>query len=431
MSSTYDHPSRRLQTEGIFRRALGAGDASPTGGTQAAGHGRAVHRDDGSYESRTEPTLDDRAMPADTEAPEPSLSSLPPVPPPQDDDPLPVVGRRDPLHVLRWAVGSLITVAVSIAIGVLLLLPGTTLQFTEASRFAGWLPAWTTEALARLSGKAIVRHDPLPVAAESALPPPATTPAQTSNSASKSASSSASNSESDSASAPAQTAPASSAAVAVREHQPTPSMMAADRSGSPRAGAEGTTSIATTGNPADGASAPTPTAATPTAAAIAPINPTTPAATPPKSDRQRLARADKGPAQPPTASVSKRTGKPLPSPTVVAGKSARLSGAKAIRAQQRDEQAIRTSSPRSIFVQYVALRTKADAQAWLARHRGLARTRVVAVKAPGKGLQYAVVSGPFASRKDATAFAARDGVASTPWLRPQPSLSAALPAERQ
>jgi len=164
---------------------------------------------------------------------------------------------------------------------------------------------------------------------------------------------------------------------------------------------------------------------------MASTKPAAPSVAQPKPVGKMLARTDSGPAHRPTTSVDKRTGKPSPAPKLAAGKLAKAHGAPALRAGQRDEQAIRTSSPRSIFVQYVSLRTKADAQAWLARHRGLARTRVVAVKTPGKGLQYAVVSGPFASRKDANAFAAKDGVASAPWFRPQPSLRAALPAAQQ
>ncbi len=109
--------------------------------------------------------------------------------------------------------------------------------------------------------------------------------------------------------------------------------------------------------------------------------------------------------------------------------------AKSAKSAQRSErgidQAIRDAAADSIFVQHASLSSIADAKAWRAKHSVLSKAKIVAVSTQDKGIRYAVISGPFASRKDAEEFAARDGVPSGPWLRPQKLLQAALLPEKR
>lgn len=101
------------------------------------------------------------------------------------------------------------------------------------------------------------------------------------------------------------------------------------------------------------------------------------------------------------------------------------------QSERGTDQAIRKAPADSVFVQHASLASMADAQAWRTQHPALSKAKIVAVNTRDKGIRYAVISGPFASRKDAEEFAARDGVPTGPWLRPQKLLQAALlPAKR-
>jgi septal ring-binding cell division protein DamX len=68
----------------------------------------------------------------------------------------------------------------------------------------------------------------------------------------------------------------------------------------------------------------------------------------------------------------------------------------------------------------------AEAQEWRAQFAALNKSRIAAVKTPDKGVKYVVISGPFATQKEAESFAARPGVPADPWLRPLKSLQRAL-----
>lgn len=101
------------------------------------------------------------------------------------------------------------------------------------------------------------------------------------------------------------------------------------------------------------------------------------------------------------------------------------------RSERGVDQIVRQAKPGSFFVQHVSLGSMDEAQEWRAQHRALARARIAAVKTQDKGVKFAVVSGPFATRKEAENFAARPGVPVDPWLRPVKSLQDALqPASR-
>ncbi len=96
------------------------------------------------------------------------------------------------------------------------------------------------------------------------------------------------------------------------------------------------------------------------------------------------------------------------------------------RSERGVDQAIRNAAAGSFFVQHVSLGSMAEAQEWRAQYRALAQAKIVAVNTQDKGVKFAVVSGPFATRKEAETFAAREGVPPAPWLRPLKSLESAL-----
>ena len=50
----------------------------------------------------------------------------------------------------------------------------------------------------------------------------------------------------------------------------------------------------------------------------------------------------------------------------------------------------------------------------------------IAWKDAGKGVKFAVISGPFATRKEAESFSGLQGMPANPWLRPVKSLQSAL-----
>ena len=101
------------------------------------------------------------------------------------------------------------------------------------------------------------------------------------------------------------------------------------------------------------------------------------------------------------------------------------------RSERGVDQMVRQTKPGSFFVQHVSLGSMAEAQEWRAQYGALAKARIVAVNTQDKGVKFAVVSGPFATRKEAETYAGRQGMPADPWLRPVKSLqSALLPAGR-
>lgn len=101
------------------------------------------------------------------------------------------------------------------------------------------------------------------------------------------------------------------------------------------------------------------------------------------------------------------------------------------RSERGVDQLVQQARPGSFFVQHVSLGSMAEAQEWRAQYAALARSRIAAVNTQDKGVKFAVISGPFATRNEASDFAARPGVPADPWLRPVKSLQAALlPAAR-
>lgn len=101
------------------------------------------------------------------------------------------------------------------------------------------------------------------------------------------------------------------------------------------------------------------------------------------------------------------------------------------RSERGVDQLVRQTRPGSFFVQHVSLGSMAEAQEWRAQYGALSQARIAAVNTQDRGVKFAVISGPFATRKEAEAFAARSGVPADPWLRPVKSLQGALqPAGR-
>ena len=101
------------------------------------------------------------------------------------------------------------------------------------------------------------------------------------------------------------------------------------------------------------------------------------------------------------------------------------------RSERGVDALVRQTKQGSFFVQHVSLGSMAEAQEWRAQYGALSKARIVAVNTQDKGVKFAVISGPFATRKEAETFAARPGVPADPWLRPVKSLQGALqPAGR-
>ena len=95
------------------------------------------------------------------------------------------------------------------------------------------------------------------------------------------------------------------------------------------------------------------------------------------------------------------------------------------------DQLVRQTKAGSFFVQHVSLGSMAEAQEWRAQFGALTKAMIVAVNTQDKGVKFAVISGPFATRKEAETYAARSGMPPDPWLRPVRSLQTALlPASR-
>lgn len=107
-------------------------------------------------------------------------------------------------------------------------------------------------------------------------------------------------------------------------------------------------------------------------------------------------------------------------------KLAPLAEAMAPSSERGVEQLVEQAKSGSYFVQHVSLTSMAEAQEWRAQYPALKKSLIVAVSTQDQSTKFAVVSGPFAGRKEAEAFAARQGLPPDPWLRPLGSLQKAL-----
>jgi hypothetical protein len=144
-----------------------------------------------------------------------------------------------------------------------------------------------------------------------------------------------------------------------------------------------------------------------------------------RADSSTLAKADAASAEP-----AKPEATPEPKADTKA-EPVKAADALAPRSERGVDQLVRQSKPGSFFVQHVSLGSMAEAQEWRAQFGVLTKARIVAVNTQDKGVKFAVVSGPFATRKEAESYAGRQGMPPNPWLRPVKSLqSALLPAGR-
>ncbi len=135
-----------------------------------------------------------------------------------------------------------------------------------------------------------------------------------------------------------------------------------------------------------------------------------------KADAKTDAKAD---AKPEAKADARAEPKPATKPVP-------LADALAPRSESGVDAAVRAAKTGSFFVQHVSLGSMAEAQEWRAQYGALSGAKIVAVNTQDKGIKFAVVSGPFADRKQAEAFAAKPGVPADPWLRPVKSLQGAL-----
>ncbi len=117
---------------------------------------------------------------------------------------------------------------------------------------------------------------------------------------------------------------------------------------------------------------------------------------------------------------------PAASVTPPRNKLAPLAEAMAPRSERGVEQLVDQAKSGSYFVQHVSLTSMAEAQEWRAQYPALKKSLIAAVSTQDQSTKFAVVSGPFASRKEAEVFAARQGVPPDPWLRPLSSLQKAI-----
>ncbi len=170
-----------------------------------------------------------------------------------------------------------------------------------------------------------------------------------------------------------------------------------------------------------------------------------PEAAPPEAVTTEPPKAEAAPAEPAKAEAAKpeparnapskaelpKADLPRPEPAREAASATAPADVLAPRSERGVDQLVRAAKPGSFFVQHVSLGSMAEAQEWRAQHRALAQAKIAAVSTQDKGVKFAVVSGPFANRKEAEGFAARPGVPADPWLRPVKSLQGALqPASR-
>jgi cell division septation protein DedD len=118
-------------------------------------------------------------------------------------------------------------------------------------------------------------------------------------------------------------------------------------------------------------------------------------------------------------------------PAMVKPAAERIAEALAPRSERGVEQVVSQATAGSYFVQHVSLSSMSEAQEWRAQFPVLKKSRIAAVKTQDQGVKFAVLSGPFANRKEAEVFAGRQGVPADPWLRPLASLQKALLAPRR
>ena len=79
---------------------------------------------------------------------------------------------------------------------------------------------------------------------------------------------------------------------------------------------------------------------------------------------------------------------------------------------------IRQMPPGTFLVQHATVASYAEASAWLQAHGNLRRARIVANYLTGQaGVQFSVVSGPFKSLGDASAFVDAGGIPRDPQIR--------------
>ena len=156
-------------------------------------------------------------------------------------------------------------------------------------------------------------------------------------------------------------------------------------------------------------------AATAAVTAVAPVTTVLPVA--PAAQAAPTAAAEAAKAAP-KADEAKAIVKPEAKPA--------LAEALAPRSERGVDQQVRQAKAGSYFVQHVSLGSMAEAQEWRAQFAALSKAKIAAVSIQDQGIRFVVISGPFASRKEAEAFAARQGVPSDPWLRPVKSLQLAL-----
>ena len=143
----------------------------------------------------------------------------------------------------------------------------------------------------------------------------------------------------------------------------------------------------------------------------------------PQAEAKPEPKADTKPEVKPEAKAE-----PKPEAKTEAPAAAPVTAAEALapRSERGVDQSVKQARAGSYFVQHVSLGSMAEAQEWRAQYAALNKSRIAAVTTQDQGVKYAVVSGPFASLKEAEAFAARPGVPSDPWLRPVKSLQRAL-----
>lgn len=137
----------------------------------------------------------------------------------------------------------------------------------------------------------------------------------------------------------------------------------------------------------------------------------------------------------PLAAVTKLEVKPEVKPEIkpetAKPASERIADALAPRSERGVDEMVSQAAANSYFVQHVSLATMAEAQEWRAQYPALKKSRIAAVNTQDQGVKFAVLSGPFANRKESEAFAARQGVPADPWLRPLTSLQKALLTARR
>jgi hypothetical protein len=84
---------------------------------------------------------------------------------------------------------------------------------------------------------------------------------------------------------------------------------------------------------------------------------------------------------------------------------------------------VRQMPPGTFMVQHTIVPSYSEATLWLQAHANLRRARIVATYLTGQTtVQFAVVSGPFASLADANTFAAGSGIPRDPQIRSARSL---------